>query len=60
MGIGLAATIRVGLAAGAHNRTSVRRAGLTAMAVGGAVMLVCALGMALCARDRRTLSPGHA
>jgi MATE family multidrug resistance protein len=50
LGIGMAATIRVGLAAGAYNRTSVRRAGLTAMAVGGAVMLVFALGLALFAR----------
>jgi len=50
LGIGMAATIRVGLAAGAHNRTGVRRAGLTAMAVGGAVMIVFALGIALFAR----------
>jgi len=50
LGIGMAATIRVGLAAGAHNRTSVRRAGLTAMALGGAVMMIFALGMALFAR----------
>jgi MATE family multidrug resistance protein len=50
LGIGMAATIRVGLAAGAHNRTSVRRAGLTAMALGGAVMIVFALGIALFAR----------
>jgi MATE family multidrug resistance protein len=47
LGIGMAATIRVGLAAGVHNRTGVRRAGCTAMAVGGAVMLVFALGIAL-------------
>ena len=50
MGIGMAATIRVGLAAGAYNMTSVRRAGLTAMALGGAVMFVFALSMALFAR----------
>ena len=47
MGIGMAATIRVGLAAGAHNMTRVRRAGLTAMALGGAVMIVFAIAMAL-------------
>src|SRR5215468_6438688 len=50
LGIGMAATIRVGLAAGAHNRTGVRRAGCTALAVGGAVMLIFALGIALGAR----------
>jgi MATE family multidrug resistance protein len=50
MGIGMAAAVRVGLAAGARNRISVRRAGLTAMAMGGAVMLVFALTMAICAR----------
>src|SRR5262245_32038330 len=50
LGIGMAATIHVGLAAGARNRTVVRRAVFTAMAVGGAVMLVFALGIALCAR----------
>jgi MATE family multidrug resistance protein len=47
MGIGMAATIRVGLAAGAHNRRGVRRAGLTAMVLGGAVMIVFAIAMAL-------------
>ena len=50
MGIGMAATIRVGLAAGAHNMSGVRRAGLTAMALGGAVMIVFAIVMALGAR----------
>jgi MATE family multidrug resistance protein len=47
LGIGLAATIRVGLAAGARNLSGVRRAGLTAMALGGAVMVVFAVGLAL-------------
>jgi MATE family multidrug resistance protein len=50
LGIGMAATIRVGLAAGAHNMCGVRRAGLTAMALGGAVMVVFAIVMALGAR----------
>jgi MATE family multidrug resistance protein len=56
MGIGMAATIRVGLAAGAHNMTSVRRAGLAAMVLGGAVMLVFALVMVLFARAIAALS----
>ena len=47
LGIGMAATIRVGLAAGAHNMRGVRRAGFTAMALGGAVMIVFAIAMAL-------------
>jgi MATE family multidrug resistance protein len=47
LGIGLAATIRVGLAAGAGSLRGVRRAGLTAMVLGGVVMLIFAIIMAL-------------
>jgi MATE family multidrug resistance protein len=43
LGIGLAATIRVGLAAGAGDRIAARRAGFTAIAMGAAFMCVTAL-----------------
>jgi len=43
LGIGLAATVRVGLAAGAGDRLAARRAGLTAIAMGGTFMCITAL-----------------
>jgi MATE family multidrug resistance protein len=42
LGIALAATVRVGLSAGAGDRPGVRRAGYTAMIVGVAFMTLCA------------------
>jgi multidrug resistance protein, MATE family len=46
MGIGLAATVRVGLAAGAKNAEGVRRAGWTAIVFGAGFMLLCAVVIA--------------
>jgi MATE family multidrug resistance protein len=50
LGIGVAATVRVGLAAGARNHEGVRRAGYTAIAFGAGFMLFCALVIALMPR----------
>jgi MATE family multidrug resistance protein len=47
LGIGLAATVRVGLHAGARNMGAARRAGYTAIACGAGFMLVCAVVIAL-------------
>jgi MATE family multidrug resistance protein len=47
LGIGMAATIRVGLAAGAEDYAGVRRAGYTAMVVASLVIGVCGVCMAL-------------
>ena len=47
LGIGIAATVRVGLAAGARNHEAVRRAGYTAIAFGAGFMLLCAVVIAL-------------
>ena len=47
LGIGIAATVRVGLAAGAGNHEAVRRAGHTAIAFGAGFMLLCAVVIAL-------------
>ncbi len=47
LGIGLAATVRVGLFAGAKNAEGVRRAGYTAIAFGAGFMLLCAVVIAL-------------
>ncbi len=47
LGIGLAATVRVGLFAGAKNAEGVRRAGYTAIAFGAGVMLIFAAVIAL-------------
>ncbi|MBI1213323.1 MAG: MATE family efflux transporter [Alphaproteobacteria bacterium] len=47
LGIGIAATVRVGLAAGAGNHEAVRRAGHTAIAFGAGFMLLCAVAIAL-------------
>jgi MATE family multidrug resistance protein len=43
LGIGMAATVRVGLAAGAHDGEAVRRAGYSALIVAAAFMSVCML-----------------
>jgi len=50
LGIAMAATIRVGLAAGAGDVEGARRAGLTALMTGGVFMLVCAVLFALMPR----------
>ncbi|MBV8593603.1 MAG: hypothetical protein JOZ27_04785, partial [Caulobacteraceae bacterium] len=47
LGIGLAATVRVGLAAGAGDSRAARRAGLTAVAVALAFIVLCGAVMAL-------------
>jgi MATE family multidrug resistance protein len=47
LGIGLAATVRVGLHAGARNIEAARRAGFTAIVCGAGFMLVCAVVIAL-------------
>ena len=47
LGIGLAATVRVGLAAGAGDRIAARRAGFTAIAMGAAFMCAAALVLVL-------------
>ena len=47
LGIGMAATIRVGLAAGAEDYAGVRRAGYTAMVVASLIIGVCGVAMAL-------------
>jgi MATE family multidrug resistance protein len=47
LGIAMAATIRVGYAAGAGDIEGARRAGLTALMIGGAFMLACAFLFAL-------------
>jgi MATE family multidrug resistance protein len=46
LGVGMAATIRVGLAAGAEDYAGVRRAGYTAMMVASAMIGVCGVAMA--------------
>jgi MATE family multidrug resistance protein len=47
MGIGMASTVRVGLAAGAGDMRGARRAGLVALVVGALFMAGCGVGMAL-------------
>jgi multidrug resistance protein, MATE family len=47
LGIAMAATVRVGLAAGAGDRAGVRRAGFTALAISTAFMCLSALVLAL-------------
>jgi len=47
LGIALAATVRVGLSAGAGDREGVRRAGYTAMIVGTGFMAICAVVLGL-------------
>ncbi len=55
LGIGLAATVRVGLAAGAGDRIAARRAGFTAIAMGAAFMCVAALVLVLWPLEIATL-----
>ena len=61
LGIGLAATVRVGLAAGAGDAMAARRAGFTAIGIGGAVH-VRHLGAAaaVSARHRQPVAAGCA
>ena len=47
LGIAMAATVRVGLSAGAGDRAGVRRAGALAVAVSAAFMSLCAVAIAL-------------
>jgi len=51
LGIGLAATVRVGLAAGAGDAIAARRAGFTAIAMGAAFMCVTAVVLLLWPRE---------
>jgi MATE family multidrug resistance protein len=55
LGIGLAATVRVGLAAGAGDRIAARRAGFTAIGMGAAFMCVTALVLLLWPRPIASL-----
>jgi MATE family multidrug resistance protein len=55
LGIGLAATVRVGLAAGAGDRMAARRAGFTAIAMGAAFMCCTALVLLLWPLEIATL-----
>jgi MATE family multidrug resistance protein len=47
LGIGMAATVRVGLAVGARNAVAARRAGHTAIAIGCGFMALCGIVIAL-------------
>jgi MATE family multidrug resistance protein len=47
LGVAMAATVRVGLAAGGGDSAGVRRAGISAVAVSAAFMSVCAVAIAL-------------
>lgn len=47
MGLGMAASVRIGLAAGARDSQGVRRAGVTALSVGAGLMLAIAATIAL-------------
>jgi len=47
LGVGMAATVRVGLAAGAGDRKGVRRAGYAALGLSAAFMSLCALAIVL-------------
>jgi MATE family multidrug resistance protein len=55
LGIGLAATVRVGLAAGAGDRIAARRAGFTAIIIGAAFMCVTALVLVIWPLEIATL-----
>ncbi|HKQ10462.1 MAG TPA: MATE family efflux transporter, partial [Rhizomicrobium sp.] len=55
LGIGLAATVRVGLAAGAGDQRAARRAGFTAIGMGAAFMCLTALVLLLWPRPIATL-----
>ena len=47
LGIGLAATVRVGMASGAGDRVAARQAGVVAFVAAAGFIVVCAAGMAL-------------
>ena len=47
LGVGMASTVRVGLATGAGDVLAARRAGLAAMALAASFVVVCGAGMAL-------------
>jgi MATE family multidrug resistance protein len=47
LGLGMAATVRVGLAAGAGDEHGARRAGFTAMAMGVGFIVLCAVALVL-------------
>jgi MATE family multidrug resistance protein len=51
LGVAMAATVRVGLAAGAEDWPGVRRAGFTAMGMAAAFISLCGLIMATCGRQ---------
>ena len=55
LGVGLAATVRVGLAAGAGDRIAARRAGFTAIVIGAAFMCVTALVLVIWPLEIATL-----
>ena len=55
LGIGLAATVRVGLAAGAGDAIAARRAGFTAIAMGACFMCVTAMVLLLWPREIASL-----
>jgi multidrug resistance protein, MATE family len=55
LGIGLGATVRVGLAAGANDLVAARRAGFTAIAMGAAFMCVTAVVLVLWPLEIATL-----
>jgi MATE family multidrug resistance protein len=58
LGLGMASTVRVGLAAGGGDDHGVRRAGLTAMAMGVGFITLCGAGMALWGRQIAELYVG--
>lgn len=60
LGIGMASTVRVGLAAGGGDLAAARRAGLTAFSIGVAFILVCGAVMALFGRSIAGLYLGGA
>jgi MATE family multidrug resistance protein len=51
LGIGMAATVRVGLAIGAGDRAGARQAGLAAFAISSALMVVCSIVIGLFGRQ---------
>ena len=58
LGLGMAATVRVGLAAGAGDEHGVRRAGFTAMVMGVGFITLCGVAMALLGRPIAQLYVG--
>ena len=59
LGIGLAATVRVGLAAGAGDAVAARRAGFTAIAMGAGFMCMTAILLLCFPRHRHPLAAGY-